>query len=331
MKIVESELQQVMRPAKAADADLLAELAAAVFRDAYQLAFESEQQVADCIATHLSGETIRAEIESEQASYVLGFVNGTAAGFLKMERSLQPECVGCQPGIEVAKLYVLKPFHGGGIANVLMQCGIEQAQRCGVSQLWLCVWVKNPRAQAFYRRWGFETVGETSIPWSGVVFRDLVMTRPVAALASATPQARKKIDAPFVSDAEIKTLVTRFEAASWPHDRWTHRAHLAVGLHYARELPFDEALQRLRRNINSYNKACGDPAGYNETVTILFLRKIVASFCEPNDVRPLCEVVEELVRCCSVEWLYQFYSRDRIWSAAAKSAWIEPDVKPMDC
>ena len=52
--------------------------------------------------------------------------------------------------------------------------------------------------------------------------------------------------------------------------------------------------------MHSYNTECEDPAGYNETVTILFLRKIFSSFSQPNDSRTLPEVVEELVRRCSV-------------------------------
>lgn len=314
----------------AADAEPLSDIATTVFRDAYRSAFDSDRQVEEFIAKNLSPTALRSEIESARAWYLLGLVNGTAAGFLKLERSLPPDCVGCRPSMEVGKLYVLKPFHGGGIANLLMQRGLDYARQCGVSQLWLCVWEKNPRAQAFYRRWDFEKVGEISISWSGVVFCDVVMTRRVEPMPIASSKSCKKIDVPFACDAEIRKLLTRFEACTWPYDRWTHRAHLAVGLCYARTLPFDEALQRLRQGINFYNATCGDPTGYNETVTILFLRKIVASFCEPLDVRPLCEVVEELVCCCSVAWLYEHYSRDRIWSAEAKAIGIDPDLKPLD-
>jgi ribosomal protein S18 acetylase RimI-like enzyme len=96
-----------------------------------------------------------------------------------MERSPPPECAGCLPAIELAKLYVLQPFHGCGIANVLMERGLEQASRSGASQVWLCVWEQNARAAAFYRRWGFASVGEMLIPFGGVVFRDFVMTRRV--------------------------------------------------------------------------------------------------------------------------------------------------------
>lgn len=165
------------RLATAADAITLSELAAEVFRDAYRSAFDSDQQVEDFIATNFTPSVMSAELEAGHAWYSIGLVNGIAAGFIKMERTAAPACVGCLPSIELAKLYVLRPFHGCGIANVLMERGLEHASLSGASQVWLCVWERNARAAAFYRRWGFTSVGEMSFLWSGVAFRDFVMTR----------------------------------------------------------------------------------------------------------------------------------------------------------
>jgi hypothetical protein len=50
----------------------------------------------------------------------------------------------------------------------------------------------------------------------------------------------------------------------------------------------------------------------------------------PNDQRPLHAIVEELSRRCSVDWFYEYYSNDRISSAAARAGWVEPDLKPLD-
>lgn len=325
MKAVGTRTWRIATPA---DAGIVAQLAASVFREAYYSAFELEQQVDEFVAANFTPALLKAELEAGRSWYSLGFVDGVAAGFIKLEPSELPKCVGCRPSIELAKLYVLSSFHGCGIANELMQQGLEHASHTGASQVWLCVWEKNARAIAFYRRWGFEAVGEMEFLWSDVLFRDTVMTRRIT--PAATNQPRRKVDVPFANDAEIAKFVEQFEAATWPYERWTHRAHLAVGLVYARAMPFDAALNHMRKHINHYNQSCGDPAGYNETVTILFLRKIASAYCDPNDPRPLHVLVEELARNCSVNWLYQYYSKDRIWSAAAKHTWIEPDRQPLD-
>jgi ribosomal protein S18 acetylase RimI-like enzyme len=45
--------------------------------------------------------------------------------------------------------------------------------------LWLCVWGRNFRARAFYERWGFTEVGETSFVLGSDVQRDLVLSIPL--------------------------------------------------------------------------------------------------------------------------------------------------------
>jgi ribosomal protein S18 acetylase RimI-like enzyme len=48
---------------------------------------------------------------------------------------------------------------GRGLAQALMAEVENAARRRGAHELWLGVWERNPRAQAFYRKCGFEKVG----------------------------------------------------------------------------------------------------------------------------------------------------------------------------
>jgi ribosomal protein S18 acetylase RimI-like enzyme len=45
------------------------------------------------------------------------------------------------------------------VADALMAGVIQRARRRGATSLWLGVWERNARAQAFYRRHGFGKVG----------------------------------------------------------------------------------------------------------------------------------------------------------------------------
>ena len=143
-------------------------------------------------------------------------------------------------------------------------------------------------------------------------------------------QPERKRELPLSSDAEIADVVRQFEAHTLPYANWTHRAHLAVAVMYSRNFPFDAALSRMRDNINSYNRVCGDPSGYNETVTILFLRKIYAEMQERSNCQSLYEEVERLAKLCTVQWLYTYYTRDVIWSESAKTSWIAPNITELD-
>ena len=57
--------------------------------------------------------------------------------------------------IELHQLYLAESAKGSGIADTLMQWGLERALRASATSLLLSVFSENPRAQAFYRRYGF--------------------------------------------------------------------------------------------------------------------------------------------------------------------------------
>jgi hypothetical protein len=142
--------------------------------------------------------------------------------------------------------------------------------------------------------------------------------------------SRVKIDGPFATDAEVADMVAQFEACRWPYPRWTHRAHLGVALCYLRQFPFDVALERVKYYIPLYNRTCGDPDGYHETITVLFLRRVAQYVRDHPDSASLAAAVEELAHLCDMQWPLRYYSHDRLWSAAAKAGWVEPDREPLD-
>jgi hypothetical protein len=141
---------------------------------------------------------------------------------------------------------------------------------------------------------------------------------------------RERIDIPFASDAEVAEMVALFERCEWPYPRWTHRAHLGVALCYLRTHSFEEALARARQYIQLYNHTCGDPNGYHETITVLFLRRVHRYLQEyPGEVS-LAAAVEELAAACDMKWPMEYYTSERLWSADAKSGWVEPDRQPLN-
>ncbi len=86
----------------------------------------------------------------------------------------------------------------------------------------------------------------------------------------------------------------------------------------------------MRERINAYNQVRGNPNGYNETITVLFLRKISAERKRDHCSDTMSEAVARLERLCPVDWLDQFYSRERIESPQARQVWLPPDRKELD-
>jgi hypothetical protein len=141
---------------------------------------------------------------------------------------------------------------------------------------------------------------------------------------------REKIDLPFASDADVVEMVAKFERCEWPYPRWTHRAHLGVALYYLQKYPFEVALTRVRHHIPLYNRTCGDPSGYHDTITVLFMRRVQRYLNDHPGELSLTAAIEELTAVCNMQWPLQYYSPERLWSAEARDGWIEPDRQQFD-
>jgi hypothetical protein len=137
-----------------------------------------------------------------------------------------------------------------------------------------------------------------------------------------------KPDPPFASDTEVAELVRLFESCQLPGERWTHRAHLAVAATYLRSYPLPDAIDRARMHIRRYNASRGNHTGYHETITVLFMR-LVARELEP-DPPDLAGFVNGLAGRFPMDWILGYYTKDRLWSAAARAGFIEPDLRPLD-
>jgi hypothetical protein len=142
-------------------------------------------------------------------------------------------------------------------------------------------------------------------------------------------------DRPFASDEELEELVSGFESRSLPKARWTHRAHLAVGLVYCDRMPAPVALALLRERIRRYNVAVGgensSTAGYHETITRFYLYIVRRFIAEDRDEGTLSERANRLfARYGARDLPRRYYSEARLFSKEARASWVEPDLRPLD-
>lgn len=66
-------------------------------------------------------------------------------------------------GYEVTTLYVSEHFHGQGIGRELL----EKVKSLYGTPLWLSTWIDNEKAIKFYRKAGFEIIGELNFDLDG--------------------------------------------------------------------------------------------------------------------------------------------------------------------
>ena len=75
------------------------------------------------------------------------------------------------------QLYVLKTYHGAGVAQRLMDWVVNEARRRGAQQLFLTVFIDNHRARRFYDRYGFEAVGRYDFMVGNHADEDIIMRK----------------------------------------------------------------------------------------------------------------------------------------------------------
>jgi len=103
-------------------------------------------------------------------------VDGNAAGYVKLG-PLKIPVEDESPALLLDQLYILKPYHGAGIAHALMDWTLEEARRRGASRLYLTVYVDNHRARRFYDRYGFEAVGRYDFMVGNHADEDIIMRK----------------------------------------------------------------------------------------------------------------------------------------------------------
>jgi len=148
-----------IRRATIGDAAALAEFGARTFFET----FEKDNTVED-MRLHLAsawGPALqRAEILNAELDTLLACdPSGGLAGFAQLRAGHAPAGIATVQPVELLRFYVDKPWQGRGVANELMQALETQARARGARELWLGVWERNERAQAFYRKHGFRKVG----------------------------------------------------------------------------------------------------------------------------------------------------------------------------
>ena len=147
----------IYRDATAADAKALAEFCARSFVDTFGHLYPPKDLWAYLAAKY--GETIqREEIADPRIRYRLAFESGHLVGYCMMgELDMKVDAPGA---LELHRLYVDGHIKGAGVAAALMDDCLAWAREKGASALYLSVWENNHRAQRFYKRYGFEHVGE---------------------------------------------------------------------------------------------------------------------------------------------------------------------------
>ena len=165
-----------IRRADPEDAGLLTELGALTFSETFA-ADNSLEDMASYLAASFNHAQQTAELNDPASTFFIAEIGGLAAGYAQLHTGEAAEGVEGPKPVELVRLYVSREWLGRGVGEALMRACVDAARLAGHETIWLGVWERNGRAQAFYRKWNFRAVGEHVFKLGTDPQRDILMER----------------------------------------------------------------------------------------------------------------------------------------------------------
>lgn len=159
------------RDAEARDAAELAAFAERTFTETFGHLYPPED-LASYVEAKYRAHVMQDELADPESRYRLALRDGAIVGYCKM--GIVDMAVDATDALELHRLYVDSDVKGAGVAKTLMDEALAWARGKGARVMFLSVWENNTRAQAFYRRYGFEHVGEHKFMVGRVADRDFI-------------------------------------------------------------------------------------------------------------------------------------------------------------
>lgn len=172
-----------VRSATLSDAELLADLGARTFYDAFA-AENTEADMSAYLAGAFSADIQAAELADPETAFLIATSDEGPVGYARLRTGMAPACVAGDSPVEIVRFYSDTRWIGRGVGSALMGACLSRAESLGCDVVWLDVWERNPRAIAFYERCGFAVVGEQDFVLGDDVQHDLLMARGLDAASS---------------------------------------------------------------------------------------------------------------------------------------------------
>ncbi len=142
------------------DVKLLQNIGIKTFDDAFGNTCTKED-MRGVLDLYFNTSQVTSELQDDTDNFFFFEEDGIVKGYMRI--NAKHECpldsFKNQKCIELVRLYVLKEFHGAGVANKLMDFANDFARKNGYQLMYLSVWEYNFRARGFYEKHGFINSG----------------------------------------------------------------------------------------------------------------------------------------------------------------------------
>ena len=167
-----------IRTATETDNVLLAELGRRTFFDTFAKD-NTPENTAAYLAASFSPEIQAGKLADAATIFLIAEIDGAPAGYAQLKLGARLPEISGERTIEIERIYSEHAWIGHGVGAALMSACIELAAQKCCDTIWLGVWDQNPRAIAFYTKWGFKMTGSHVFMLGSEVQNDYLMQRNV--------------------------------------------------------------------------------------------------------------------------------------------------------
>lgn len=163
----------VYRDATPADGDALDAMAQTIWIETFAHGVSAEDAATYLAQAYGPNGKLLADLSSGAARFRLALADGRVVGYAKVNPPWLPDA---EPGaLQLSQIYVSSDQHGAGVGKALLDWAIATARAESATALLLTVWEENHRAAAFYRKHGFEHVGDYAFAVGTQIDTDHIM------------------------------------------------------------------------------------------------------------------------------------------------------------
>ncbi len=148
----------IIRKARMDEAEMIADLSRKTFFDTFAPSNKMEDMEL-FLSEQFTRPALEKEVLDEKGIFYILEKEGTVLGYARVGRGAGSD--NQSDSVEIARFYMVKEAIGTGAARQLMLFCLQNARETGYKKAFLSVWKENHRAIAFYRKFGFEVIGET--------------------------------------------------------------------------------------------------------------------------------------------------------------------------
>jgi diamine N-acetyltransferase len=125
------------------------------------------------------GGRMERDLADPAIHWQIAVIGDRPIGYAKLSRLVAPAPAPLPGATELQQIYVLRAWHGKGVANQLMEWALDTALAVGAPEIYLTVFDHNERAKRFYTRYGFAEVGHCTFQLGDRVDDDRVWRKPL--------------------------------------------------------------------------------------------------------------------------------------------------------